>query len=877
MNRILALSIRVQLLLLTALVALPAAGIIVVSGLRLRGEALRHAEVETQQVADALVAEQWNLVTGAEQVVTVLAQLPEVRARDPRVISVLRSLLVLNPAFSNVFIADRPGNVWASAVATPGFNVADRRYFANAVRTGRLSSGEYVVSRATSRPAINLGYPLRDERGEVVGAVCVGLSLESLRSRLGAAHGEYRANFVLLDHRGVILSRGVDEGPFVGKRYHADSFQEMAGGPDARTFEGLGLMRDRRIITYRKLRLAGEDEPFMYVRVGIPTASALSAANGALAQNLTVFLSFLLLAVAVVIRVGTRSVVDRIAALEDASRRVAAGDLDVRVSELVRGGELGRLGETFDVMAARLASREQALVQSERSYREIFDATTDGILVADARGGRILEANLAAQGIFGRGRDELLGMTLGDLCPAEHGSGADPAPPGIRSYEWFSSREDGTTFWAEVRVHPTSIGGEGRTLAVVRDVTARRRAAEENGRLQAQLLHAQKLESVGRLAGGVAHDFNNMLTVILGEASLVCEESAPGTVVRESADEISRAALRSREVTRQLLAFSRKQAAAPRIVDLNALASDMRQALARLIGEDVELELERSPELWPVRLDPAQLDQILVNLVVNARDAMPDGGRIVIATRNVAVREAIAPELAGVPPGEYALLSVRDDGTGMDEATLSHLFEPFFTTKGAGKGTGLGLATVYGIVSQNGGFVRVESAPGRGATFRIYLPRVDGVPAPKTGPASPAARGHGRVLLVEDEELVRATACKMLESLGYEVTSVSSGAEALAVCARKDERIDLLLTDVVMPEMKGTELRRRLEVVRPGIPTVFMSGYASGATGGLDGAAVLQKPFTAPELALELLRALRWPSPPAAARPRSPDRDVPPG
>jgi PAS domain S-box-containing protein len=855
-NRILALSIRKQLLLLAALVALPAAGIIVVSGLRLRAAAMQHAAIETEQLAAAVSAEERNLVAGAEQVVTVLAQVPEVRGRDPRVVQTLRALHVLNPSFSNIFITDLEGRAWASAASKPGFDVADRRYFVNALRTGRFSSGEFVVSRATRRPAFNFGYPLRDERGQLIGTVCIGLNLDALKRRLVETKVEHEPNFVLLDHRGTILSRGIDEAPWVGKTYPAEDFRAMAVGPDTLTFEGLGLMRDRRIITYRKIRLYGEEEPFMYVRVGIPVSAALADANLALFRNLALLLSFLLLAVALMVRVGKRSIVDRVAALEDASRRVAAGDLDVRVSDVVAGGELGKLGVTFDAMAARLASREQALVESERNYREIFDATTDGIVVADAAG-RIVQANRATQTIFGRLRDELLGTSLAQLCPAAAECYVAPGKAvGAEPMEWRAARADGSGFWAEATVQPTSIGRDGRLLVMIRDVSARRHAAEDTERLQDQLRHAQKLESIGRLAGGVAHDFNNMLTVILGEATVVRELSAPGSEAQRSADEIARAALRSRDVTRQLLAFSRRQVSAPRVVDLNTLAVEMRQTLARLIGEDVELVVDLAPGLWPVRLDPAQLDQVLVNLVVNARDAMPDGGRIAITTRNAAV-EPGAPGRDGVPPGGYALLSVRDEGAGMDTDTLSHLFEPFFTTKPPGTGTGLGLATVYGIVTQHGGFIRVDSAPGAGSTFRIYLPRAVGEPAAASAPAPSAEPGRGRVLVVEDEALVRATARKMLESLGYHVTAVGSAAEALALFERPGTDIDLVLTDVVMPEMKGTELRRRLELLRPGLPTVLMSGHAADlAVEAEGGAAFLQKPFSAPELARELRRAL---------------------
>ena len=337
----------------------------------------------------------------------------------------------------------------------------------------------------------------------MAGAVCVGLSLESFRRMLLDAKLERGANFVLLDHRGVILSRGVDEGKFVGKPYHADSFAAMVTGPDSLTFEGPGLVRDRRIISYRKLWLPGEDEPLMYLRVGIPVANALSAANRALAKNLAFFFSFLLLAIAFAAFVGKRSIADRVAALEDASRRVAAGNLAVRVSEVVRGGELGRLGETFDAMAAKLASRERALLESERNCHEIFDATSDGILVADAASGRILVANRAAQALFGCTREELLALRIEELCGpaseriarsvhARRGRGVRVAGPPQGRRHLLGGGDAPADAPRRGRAHPR--GGARRQR--------RKRAEVENERLQAQLLHAQKMESVGRLAGG---------------------------------------------------------------------------------------------------------------------------------------------------------------------------------------------------------------------------------------------------------------------------------------------------------------------------------------------------------------------------------------
>jgi PAS domain S-box-containing protein len=861
-------SIQTQLLLLVAALALPVAALLVYSGMRIRAEAMQQARLETQRLADAIVAEQMHLVAGAKQLMSALAQLPEVRSRDPRTGVILKELLRLNPQYANMIIVGLDGRVWASAVDTASFNISDRRHFLNALATGQLSSGEYVIARTNARPSFPVAYPIRDPRGELVGVIAAAFALDSSHLLFDLAKLPPPANYVLVDHRGIILSRGQDADAFVGRPVLPGALQEMLSGPDADTNVSLGPTGRQHLISYRKLRLEGEAEPYMYVRVGIPIDAVLGPAQRTLALNLAALASLALLAFVGVSLVGKRTIVDRIGMLEHASRQLASGDLAGRVSEFVRGGELGRLAQTFDDMARQLAARELALIESERRSREIFEATHDGILVQEAGTGRVVEANRAATELYGYGHDEMRGMTLEQLSAGPPPHGGEEARRWIRQtveegpqrFEWLARRKTGELFWVEVGLSATRIGGEGRVLAVVRDIDARRRAEEEMQGLQAQLLHAQKLESIGRLAGGVAHDFNNMLSVILGEAELIQSQLPEGHPCRDAAQEIARAGMRSRDITRQLLAFSRKQVIAPREVNLNDLVQSTRLALARLIGEDVALVFREGPGLWPVRLDPAQFDQVLVNLVVNARDAMPDGGTLTIETANVEIDAAWARERLGAAPGPYVMLAVRDDGTGMDEKTLAHLFEPFFTTKDAGKGTGLGLATVYGIIQQNGGFIEVASEPGRGTTFRIHLPRAASPARAAVAEAHPpAAAGRGTVLLVEDEELVRGTATRMLEALGYAVLQAGSPEEALALCQRPEVRFDLLLTDVVMPGMKGTELQRRVAALRPGIKTLFMSGYTADVVvrqGDTEaGIHFLHKPFVLRDLARKVREA----------------------
>ncbi len=390
----------------------------------------------------------------------------------------------------------------------------------------------------------------------------------------------------------------------------------------------------------------------------------------------------------------------------------------------------------------------------------------------------------------------------------------------------------------------------------------RKRAEEDRVKLQAQLNQSQKMESVGRLAGGVAHDFNNMLGVILGHAELALEQVRPDQPIHADLQEICRAAERSAELTQQLLAFARKQTVAPKVLDLNEAVEGTLKMLRRLIGEDVGLAWLPGKNLGPVRMDPSQLDQILANLCVNARDAIGDSGKITIETEAVLFDDAWCAEHAGFVPGAYVLLAVSDNGCGMDKDTLDKLFEPFFTTKEVGKGTGLGLSTVYGIVRQNSGFITVYSEPGLGATFRIYLPRHFGKaePVPIEAPPRPAARGHETVLLVEDEPAILKMASAMLQRRGYAVLAADSPGEALRLAETHAGRIDLLMTDVVMPEMNGRDMAANLLARNPNLKCLFMSGYTANVIahhGMLDeGVHFIQKPFTTQVLSEKIREVL---------------------
>ena len=388
------------------------------------------------------------------------------------------------------------------------------------------------------------------------------------------------------------------------------------------------------------------------------------------------------------------------------------------------------------------------------------------------------------------------------------------------------------------------------------------RRDRELRRLEQSFIQAQRMEVVGRLAGGVAHDFNNLLTPIMGYADLLLGRLGPGDPVRNELEEIRKAGERGAGLTRQLLAFSRKQVLQPRVVDLNALIRNIAELLRRLIGEDVSLDLVEGQDLWPVQADPGQMDQVLMNLAVNARDAMPGGGRLILETSNVVIARAYAYAHPEIEPGSYVMLAVSDTGVGMDESVQSHLFEPFFTTKERGKGTGLGLATVHGIVRQSHGHIWVYSELGRGTTFKISLPRAftAATPAPGTPTARSALHGTETVLIAEDDWALRAFAVRALQAQGYTTLEAADGEEALDLAQRHSGPIDLVLTDVVMPGINGRELARRLEEMRTGLRVLFMSGHTDDAIvhhGVLEpGTLLLPKPFAAEDLARQVREAL---------------------
>jgi PAS domain S-box-containing protein len=614
-------------------------------------------------------------------------------------------------------------------------------------------------------------------------------------------------------------------------------------------------------------------------------AVTASASSLPMAARLAVVSAFGGIAVLVAVRTMERRVRRPLGRIGETMTELLAGELTARTGIQGVGGEAGRIAGTLDALAVAVERQQRALndagaelraflsqplekmVQqtlrdTEARFRAMFDSSPIGIALLDDSG-RALESNVRLC--------ELLGLTPVELQRRAFTDSSEPAD-GASEWELFTSmlagerdnyaldiqcrKADGQPFSARATAARVREGdADPYVIRMVEDVTSRLA-------LEAQLRQSQKMEAIGQLAGGIAHDFNNLLMVVLGHSDRLCETlpeqagPAAGRSPRSEAEAIRDAAARAASLTQQLLAFSRRQQLELRPLDLNAVVENITTLLRRVIGETIVLRTTTAADLGTVCADATQIEQVLMNLAVNARDAMPEGGSLLVETANASLDDGYAACHVGIAPGEYVMLAVTDTGMGMDAETRARAFEPFFTTKPQGHGTGLGLSTVFGIVKQCGGTVWLYSEPGRGTTFKIYLPRTtDRVQSQPAVMTDPIARGTETILLVEDERGVRSLLSSMLEAEGYTVVEASSGEEAIVISSSYEGTIHAMVSDVIMPGLTGPELQKRLASTRPGMKVLFMSGYTDNAVHArlLDpNSTFLGKPFTRIDLARKL-------------------------
>ena len=701
-------------------------------------------------------------------------------------------------------------------------------------------------------PAIAISYEDTALKVRVTGLI----TMQRLQQELSRGAVPANAIGTIIDKQGLVIFRSRQPEKWLGKNVSDSALFKASRGKQS----GIAAIRDLDAGNVFSGFSATQQVPWV-VHVGSEQFLAFAKERGDFWRAIWLGSFALLLAIVLAWTQATRIILPIRRVVRDAVL-FAKGDLSHRSSRGPVGDEIGILSETLNTMAAALEKREEALKRSEMRFRAIIENVDDMIVIINPDGSRNY-VSPAMTRILGYSQEELLSSSAQDSIhpddwPAvrELVANVKRSPGAVASGQARYRHKDGSwRIFDGAMINLTDIPGVEGIVVNLRDVT-------EQAGLEGELRQAQKMELVGQLAGGVAHDFNNLLTVITGRTEFLLEDENLGEEQETDLAEIRKAAGRATELTRQLLAFSRKQLLQPRVLDLNHMLADVEPMLRRLIGEDIQVRIVAGSGLGSITADPGQLQQILLNLALNARDAMPSGGVITLQTANQTIRGDAGLNSTQVPSGEYVVLQVADTGTGMDAAIQSRIFEPFFTTKGQGKGTGLGLSTVYGIVKQSGASISVVSAPGEGTRFTVYFPRSDGyalAQSPERDAGSPVS-GTETILLVEDDRGVRNLVERVLNSRGYNVLSAEHGVDALQIASARDGAIDLVLTDVVMPTMSGREMIDALRMSRPEVRVIYMSGYTDDeiVRRGLHDPAMsfIQKPFTAEHLAMFVRKIL---------------------
>ena len=844
-----------RLFVLVAVALLPAIAIQAYNELELRRD--RRVEVQTDalNVAKLAAAEQQQVVQGIRQVLITLSELPAIKAGDSKACNAyLAGVKQRFPEFLTFIVTDLNGVAFCdSRTGHNHVDVSSRAYFASASKTGAFTVGVYSIGLSIPRKVIQFVLPYYGDDGRMRGVIIAPLGLEWLANHIARKGAPEGAALAIADRDGTYLARFPDNGRFAGLKM-PDWVNHKVRHLD--TADVIDLDGVERIVGYAALP---EESGGLVVTFGLNKALAFTEMQYRTQRGILLIILSTSLVLALTWFGATRFIHRPLGQLVDAANQWRLGKYTRRV-RIQGNDEIGRVAAAFNAMADALEHREQELSAAKETAEQaavrittIFESTTDGVVITD-REGRINYGNGPALKKFAEVRG-LVGTTVSDLF-AGNPEFIDRIKKSFLdqrqvSFEMFWER---TRIWYAVNVFPNPQG-----IAIhFRDITEHKQAVETRRAIAEQLRQSQKMESVGQLTGGVAHDFNNLLAVASGNLELI-EVAADNEKVRQFAAAARRAVDGGSRLTAQLLAFSRQQRLNPKRVNASELIHEFQALLRQAIGGGgCQIKLRLEERLWLCHVDPQLLETALLNLALNARDAMPDGGALTIETKNVVLEDGA---VAGGTAGSYVRICVADTGSGMSPEVRARAFEPFFTTKAVGKGTGLGLSMVYGFVRQSGGHVVIDSAPGKGTTVALYLPKVAQHPEAEAEPLqAPPIQGHlERILVVEDNKELLELTSQMLAESGYRVLCAKSGAEAMEIM-RRGQEFELLLSDIVMPNgLNGVELAREARRMHPGIKILLTSGYAGDtlerhrAVGEFP---IIDKPYRLTELARRLRSVL---------------------
>jgi len=857
-------TLLLRLFVLVAVALLPAIAIQSYNEFDLRRSRQMEVQEQALGLAKLAAAEQQQIVQGIRQALIALSELPAIKAKDAQGCKAYLSRIKERyPEFISFIVVDPNGSSFCDSRSEfEQSSAAGRPYFGSVLRTGKFTVGEFAIGRATGRKVLHFALPFYGNDDRLGGVVIAALGLDWLAGYLAQKGVPPGAALAITDRDGTYLARYPDNARFVGRKMPGDQYVPLdhPGATATRDIDGV-----ERIVGYSTLQA---DTGELFVSFGLDKAQAFSQI-----QRRTRFgVLLIVLSSSVVLALtwlGARRFIQHpLTQLIEAANQWRLGDYVRRVDIRDKRSEIARVGEAFNAMADALADRTRELHDAKDKAEDakekaeqaavrittIFESMTDCVLIVDPDW-CITYLNEKAKLRLSGGRD-LIGVNLCETFPDAIDLEAGARFHAAISEQHLASFE---TFyrdvWYDVHAFPS---GEG--IAVLfRDITEHKHAVEARHLIEEKLHQSQKMEAVGQLTGGVAHDFNNLLMVISGNLELIEHRAADNSGIRELTTVARRAVDRGASLIAQLLAFSRRQKLNPKRVQADALIRDFRRLIHRAVGEACEVKLLVDEKLWPCHTDPAQLETALLNLTLNARDAMPNGGTLTIEVRNITLDKDAIVDVAS---GSYVRLSVSDTGCGMARETLDRAFEPFFTTKEVGRGTGLGLSMVYGFVRQSGGHVTIESAIGVGTTVNLYLPSAANASDLETPPmrTQDVPTGSGRILVVEDDEDILTVTSAMLTRLGYQVVSARNAKDAILLLKGGD-RFDLLFSDVVMPQgITGVELANEARRMCDGIKILLTSGYAEDVLtkhGAMEKFAIIGKPFSRAELAQYVQLAMR--------------------
>ncbi len=866
------LSVRSLILLSLAVAFLPFFLIVIYTGWERLHDSKENLRTNCEVAATTLASFERTEVSAARQLLASLGSIGAFQDNNQdTALRIFAEITMRNPQFMSIGVADAQGIVYASHPHQTVFSVAARKYFKDAVRSRDFSAGDLVRGRTTGLPTIHFSYPSFKGDGTLSGVLWVGFDLKRFDKMLSLSALPAGTRLSVVEPEGMLVhATGILESRLYQKMpaaYIAKVFSKERQG----TFVQRDAEGDEYIHSYHQLRLTDRSEPYLVIDISVPVEQSLASAHLKLLRNSLFIGIAALLAGLVAWFTGEIGIVAPIHKLATAAHRLGEGELTVRCGiKPNQKTDIGRLAWAFDTMGDAVAKREEerlvnekALREGEERYRQILDNVLEGVAVI--REGGLYFVNPSLSKISGYETRELIGQELLDFVHSDDRDmvvtyhrrrlAKERAPD---TFEFRLVHKNGTSRWVSASEVLIAWKGSPATLLFIIDLTERKAAENDREKLQERLRLSERMEAIGRLAGGIAHDLNNMLTPIIGYTEMATRAISTTDKLRATLDSILDCANRAKDLTKQILAFSRRQVLQLQVLNLNSEITAMGRMLKPLIGENIRLEVKLSEEIWLVRADSSQIHQVIMNLAVNARDAMLSGGAIRITSRNTVVAESCPDIHKGPPKGEFALVEISDTGCGMDAVTLSKIFEPFFTTKERGKGTGLGLATVYGIIKQHEGFIYVRSSVGHGTTFSIYLPRVQGtIPDAEPAPPAPVPMEQHQltpdelsatILVVEDEQPVREMTVAVLKQRGYNIISAESGEEALEIVREGQVKLDLLVSDVIMPGINGRELFDALLPSYPNLKVLYVSGYAANIIGeyhtGKTPAMHLQKPFS---------------------------------